>query len=40
MAMPFMREWISQAILEHEDFDELDMDFQLGSNQVGSLSFF
>ncbi|MFM8462608.1 MAG: glutathione S-transferase family protein [Actinomycetota bacterium] len=27
MAMPFMREWISQAILEHEDFDELDMDF-------------
>jgi len=27
MAMPFMREWISQAILEHEDFDELSMDF-------------
>jgi glutathione S-transferase len=27
MSMPILREWISQAILEAEEFDELDMDF-------------
>lgn len=27
MSMPVLREWISQAILEPKEFDELDIDF-------------